>query len=144
MGVCPGNNESAGKRKSGRTTKGDRWLRGVLLQCAWAATPSKGTALQALSKRLVGRRGRKRALVAVAHRLLGVVFNVLKKGPVYQEPAPSRKGPRMRPGEREGESVASDECLRRRHGLQVRLCRPSGRRTFGSGDRPLPPAPPLR
>ncbi len=94
VGVCPGNNESAGKRKSGRTTKGNRWLRVVLVQCAWAASRSKGTHLRQLYGRLVGRRGKKRALVAVAHRLLTIVYNVLKKGQVYEEPvqtAPNRQ-----------------------------------------------------
>jgi transposase len=87
VGVCPGNDESAGKRRSGRTTKGDRWLRVVLVQCAWAASRSKGTHLRALYQRLVGRRGKKRALVAVAHRLLLIVYNVLAKGQCYREPA---------------------------------------------------------
>jgi transposase len=94
VGICPGNNESAGKRKSGRTTKGNKWLRVVLVQCAWAASRSKGTHLRQLYGRLVGRRGKKRALVAVAHRLLTIVYNVLKKGQVYEEPvqaAPSRQ-----------------------------------------------------
>jgi len=94
VGICPGNNESAGKRKSGRTTKGNKWLRVVLVQCAWAASRSKGTHLRQLYGRLVGRRGKKRALVAVAHRLLVIVYNVLKKNQVYEEPvqaAPSRQ-----------------------------------------------------
>jgi transposase len=88
VGLCPGNQESAGKRQSGRTRKGDRWLRVLLVQCAWAASRSKGTALQALYQRLVGRRGKKRALVAVAHRLVRIIYNVLKKGQVYQERGP--------------------------------------------------------
>jgi transposase len=86
VGICPGNNESAGKRKSGRTTKGNKWLRVVLVQCAWAASRSKGTHLRQLYGRLVGRRGKKRALVAVAHRLLVIIYNVLKKGQLYHEP----------------------------------------------------------
>jgi transposase len=85
VGVCPGSHESAGKRRSGRTTKGDQWLRVTLVQCAWAASRSKGTYLRALYQRLAGRRGKKRALVAVAHRLLGIVYNVLKKGQRYRE-----------------------------------------------------------
>jgi len=87
-GVCPGNNESAGKRRSGKTTKGDRWLRVILVQSAWAASRTRGTHLRQLYGRLAGRRGKKRALVAVAHRLLVIIFNVLKKGQVYKEPAP--------------------------------------------------------
>jgi transposase len=85
VGICPGNHESAGKRRSGRTTKGNRWLRVILVQCAWAASHSKGTYLQAMYKRLAARRGKKRALVAVAHRILEIAYNVLKKGQDYQE-----------------------------------------------------------
>jgi len=85
VGICPGNHESAGKRQSGRTTKGNAWLRVVLVQCAWAASRSKGTYLKALYHRLAARRGKKRALVAVAHRLLAVVYNVLKNGQSYRE-----------------------------------------------------------
>jgi transposase len=85
VGMSPGNNESAGKRKSGKTTKGNRWLRVVLVQCAWAASHSKGTYLKQMYGRLAGRRGKKRALVAVGHRLLQIVYNVLKKGQSYQE-----------------------------------------------------------
>jgi len=85
-GMCPGNHESAGKRRSGRTTKGNGWLRVVLVQCAWAATRAKGTFLKAMYGRLAARRGKKRALVAVAHRLLLIIYNVLKKGQKYQEP----------------------------------------------------------
>jgi len=85
VGMCPGNNESAGKRRSGKTTKGNRWLRVVLVQCAWAASRSKGTHLKQIYGRLAGRRGKKRALIAVGHRLLHIVYNVLKKGQRYQE-----------------------------------------------------------
>jgi transposase len=85
VGICPGNHESAGKRKSGRTTKGNKWLRVVLVQCAWAASRSKGTYLKAMYGRLAARRGKKRALVAVAHRLLEIIYNVLKKGQDYRE-----------------------------------------------------------
>jgi transposase len=84
-GMCPGNHESAGKRKGGRTTKGNGWLRVLLVQCAWAAGRSKGTYLKATYGRLAARRGKRRALVAVAHRLLQITYNVLKKGQGYQE-----------------------------------------------------------
>jgi transposase len=85
VGICPGNNESAGKRRSGRTTKGNKWLRAILVQCGWAASRSKGTYLRAMYRRLAARRGKKRALVAVAHRILEVVYNVVKKGHSYRE-----------------------------------------------------------
>jgi transposase len=84
-GMCPGNNESAGKRKSGKTTKGSRWLRQVLTQAAWAASHTKGTYLAAQYRRLAGRRGKKRALVALGHTLLVIVYQVLKDGTTYQE-----------------------------------------------------------
>jgi transposase len=85
VGVCPGNHESAGKRRSGRTTKGNGWLRVTLVQCAWAASHTKGTYLSSQYKRLASRRGKKRALVAVAHTVLGVVYAVLKKQQAYRE-----------------------------------------------------------
>jgi transposase len=87
VGLCPGNHQSAGKRMSGGTTKGNAWLRVALVQAAWAATRSKGTHLRAMYGRLSARRGKKRALVAVAHRLVEIIYNVLKKGQTYQEPA---------------------------------------------------------
>lgn len=85
VGICPGNHESAGKRRSGRTTKGNAWLRVTLVPCAWAASHSKNTYLSAQYKRLAARRGKKRALVAVGHTLLGIVYAVLKKKGTYQE-----------------------------------------------------------
>jgi transposase len=79
-GLCPGNHESAGKQHSGRARKGNRWLRTILVQAAWAASRTKGTYLQAQYRRLAARRGRKRALVAVAHSLVGILYHVLKEG----------------------------------------------------------------
>jgi transposase len=87
-GMCPGNNESAGKRRSGKTTKGSRWLRAALVQAAWAASHAKGTALAAQYRRQAGRRGRKRALVALGHTLLGIVYHVLKGQVPYRELGP--------------------------------------------------------
>jgi transposase len=84
-GICPGNHESAGKRKSGRTTKGSRWLRQTLVQAAWAASRKKKTYFQAQYRRLAGRRGKKRALVAVAHSLLVVIYHLLKTGRPYAD-----------------------------------------------------------
>jgi transposase len=84
-GMCPGNNESAGKRRSGRTTKGSRWLRQVLTQAAWAASHTKDTYLAAQYRRLAARRGKKRALVALGHTLLVIMYHLLKNGTTYQE-----------------------------------------------------------
>ena len=69
-GMCPGNNESAGTRRTGKTTRGSRWLRTTLVQAAWAASPTKGTYPAAQYRRLAARRGKKRAPVAVGHTIL--------------------------------------------------------------------------
>jgi transposase len=84
-GMCPGNNESAGKRRSGRTVKGNRWLKRILVQAAWAVSHTKGTYLAAQYRRLARRRGCKRALVAVGHTLLVIIYHVLKRGTAYAE-----------------------------------------------------------
>jgi len=84
-GMCSGNRESAGKRRSGRTTKGNRWLRATLVQVAWAASHTKNTYLSAQYHRLAGRRGKKRALVAVGHTLLVIVYHVLRDQTTYRE-----------------------------------------------------------
>jgi transposase len=84
-GMCSGNRESAGKRSSGRTTPGNRWLRSTLAQAAWAASHKKDSYFQAQYRRLAGRRGKKRAAVAVGHSLLVVIYHMLKDGRDYQE-----------------------------------------------------------
>jgi transposase len=84
-GMCPGNHESAGKRKSGKTTKGSRYLRAALVQAAWAASHQQETYLAAQYKRLVKRMGKKKALVAVGHSILVVVYHVLQKRTPYQD-----------------------------------------------------------
>ena len=84
-GMCSGQRESAGKRQSGRTRKGNQWLRTTLVQVAWAASRTKRTYLSAQYHRLAGRRGRKRALVAVGHTILVMIYHVLKKGTPYAE-----------------------------------------------------------
>jgi transposase len=87
-GMCSGSNESAGKRRSGRTTKGDRWLKRTLVQAAWAASHTKGTYLAAHYRRLAKRRGRKKALVAVGHTLLVIIYHVLQRGTTYADLGP--------------------------------------------------------
>jgi transposase len=84
-GMCSGNKESAGKRQSGRTTKGNRWLRTTLVQVAWAASHTKKTYLAAQYRRLAGRRGKKRALIAVGHTILVILYHVLKAQTTYRE-----------------------------------------------------------
>lgn len=84
-GLCPGNHESAGKRKSGKTRKGDQWLRRYLTEAAWAAIRKKGSYLSALYHRLVVRRGKKKAIVAVAHRLLVIIYHMIKDQASYRE-----------------------------------------------------------
>jgi transposase len=91
-GLCPGNDEGAGERRSGQTTKGSPWLRSLLVQVAWAASHTKATIFSACYQRWVKRLGRKEALVAVAHKILVVIWHLLKKGTEYRErytPAPA-------------------------------------------------------
>ncbi|HSD60232.1 MAG TPA: transposase, partial [Burkholderiales bacterium] len=85
-GLCPGNHESAGKRRSGRTRKGSRWLRAALIQAAHAAARTKDTYFAAQYRRLAQRRGKKRAAVAVGHSLLSCAYALLRDGTVYREP----------------------------------------------------------
>ena len=82
--VCPGNGESAGKRKSGRIGRGNALLRGALVEAAWAASHTKHTYLSSYYRRLASRRGRKRALVALAHTILVIVYHILKDGTTCQ------------------------------------------------------------
>ncbi|HEV2921312.1 MAG TPA: IS110 family transposase [Actinomycetota bacterium] len=84
-GVCPGNNESAGKHRSGRTRKGSKWLGGCLSEVAKAASRTKGTYLNAQYHRLRGRRGPGKATMAVAHSVLVIADHVLDQGVPYQE-----------------------------------------------------------
>ena len=87
--ICPGSNESAGKRKSGRIGRGNRYLRSTLVEAAHVARRQKGTYLSAQYQRLAGRRGTKRAAVAVGHSILVIAYHVLRDGKVYQELGPN-------------------------------------------------------
>lgn len=87
-GLCPGNRQSAGKRLSGRTTPGNVWLRAVLGEAAWAASRTKGTYLAALYHRLARRRGKQKAIVAVAHSLLVSIYHMLRDHRPYQDLGP--------------------------------------------------------
>src|SRR3982751_286441 len=88
-GLCPGNRESAGKRHSGKTRKGNRYLRRVLVQVAWAASRSKDTYLRAKYWRLAGKVGKKKAALAVAHHVLKVVFLIMRDQTSYRELGPT-------------------------------------------------------
>lgn len=84
-GLCPGNNESAGKRKTGRTTKGNCLLRETLITCAHAAILKKDTYFYAQFQRISAHRGKKRAYVAVAHSMLTAIYHMLKDGVVFKD-----------------------------------------------------------
>ena len=87
-GLCPGNHESAGKRLSGRTRKGNRALRRVLVQAAHAAARARRSYLGALYRRLAARRGKQRAAVAVAHAILAIAYHLLTRPTTYQDLGP--------------------------------------------------------
>ena len=84
-GMSPGNNESAGKKKSSRITHGDKYLKILLVQCAWAATRTKNTYLRSKYDSLVVRRGKKRALIAVGHKILIAAYFILKDQVAYKD-----------------------------------------------------------
>lgn len=84
-GMAPGNNESAGKRRSGHVTEGNKWLKRTLAQTAWAATHSKTSYFRAQHNRISRRRGQKRATIAVGHSQLCVVYEMLKNGTSYND-----------------------------------------------------------
>jgi transposase len=84
-GICPGNEESAGKRLRNRTTRKNRWLRRAITEAAWAAGRTKNSYLGAQYRRLAPRRGKKRALIAVGHSLLVVFYHMLKYDVEYQD-----------------------------------------------------------
>jgi transposase len=84
-GLCPGQDESAGKRRSGKTRHGSQALRAALVQAAHAAARTKGTYLSAQYHRLAARRGKKRAAVAVAHTIITIIYHLLRTGGTYRE-----------------------------------------------------------
>jgi transposase len=102
VGICPGNNESAGRKFSGKTRKGNIHLTATLVECAWGATHTKNCHFKSKYYSLKQRRGAKRAIVAVAHGLLRTVFIVLKSGQPYQEPVrpPLPESKRLRKAQR--------------------------------------------
>ena len=83
--ICPGNNESAGKRMSGKTRRGNNYLKATLTEAAWAASRTKNTVISEKYHNIERRRGKKRAIVATAHQLLKEIYNVLKTGEPHKE-----------------------------------------------------------
>ncbi len=84
-GMCPGNNITGGRRRSGKSPKGDRWLGEVLYECAWAAAHARNTYLSAQFWRLAGRIGKKKAAVAVGHSILVITWHLLTKQATYED-----------------------------------------------------------
>jgi transposase len=85
VGLCPGNHQSAGKQIRGTTRKGNRWLRQALIEAAQGAMRTKDTYLSAQGRRLTHRRGKKRAVVAVAHTILIIAYHILQRQQPYQD-----------------------------------------------------------
>jgi transposase len=85
-GVCPGNDQSAGKRRSGTTRKGSKWLRGALTEAAISAARTRDSYLSAQYRRLRARRGHSKALTAVAHSILTAAWHMLRNGETYNDP----------------------------------------------------------
>jgi transposase len=108
--LCPRNDESAGKRRSNRLKKGARWLKATLIQCAWATTRMKGRYLSALYHRLKGRRGPKKAILAVAAAILTAAYHMLKTGTPYRDLGPQHLKPRSK-------TALTSRLLKRLQGL---------------------------
>jgi transposase len=83
-GICPGNNETGGKKISGRTTHGNKYLKAILVEAAWAATRTKGTYLRAKYNSMIGRKGKKKALLIVGHKILCAAYIILTTRQSYQ------------------------------------------------------------
>jgi transposase len=84
-GMCPGNAQSGGKRLSGKTRKGNAWLRRTLVEVAHVAAKTRDTYLAAQYRRIAARQGKKRALIAVGHSVLVMIYHILTKRTPYQE-----------------------------------------------------------
>jgi len=97
-GMCPGNHESAGKRKTGKTRQGSPWLRRALTEAAHGAARTKKTYLSAHYRRLAARRGSKRAIVAVGHTILTISYHLLTRHTTYQDLGPNYFDERDREG----------------------------------------------
>ncbi len=87
-GMSPGNNESAGKKKSSHTNHGNKATKAIMSECAWCASRTKNTFFSTRYKRLAARRGKKRAIVALGREILIIVYHMLKDGTEYRELGP--------------------------------------------------------
>lgn len=114
-GLCPGNRESAGIQKGSQTTHGNPYLRTALVQCAWAATRKHDSVFQSRFQRLARRRGEKRAIIAVAHLMLIILYCMLKEGVPFRG---AENAPKQRRRERRAHHHL--RCLRRL-GLSVEI-----------------------
>jgi len=83
--VYPGNNENAGKKKNGKTRRGNNYLKAALTEAAWAAAMTRDTAFGAMYRNIDSRRGKRRALIAVGHHILIEVYRLLKTRERYQD-----------------------------------------------------------
>jgi transposase len=110
-GMCPGNNESAGKRKSGRTTKGSKWLRKALIEAGQAAGRTRNTYLAAQYAQIRGRRGPQRAAVAVGHSILVIAWHLLTNGEPYNDLGADYFDRRRNSNRRQRRLVAQLEAL---------------------------------
>ena len=106
-GLCPRNDESAGKRRSVRLRKGAPWLKTTLVQCAWAASRKKASYLRAQYHRLRGRRGPRKAVCAVAASILTAAYHMLKDGTAYADLGPDHFDRRAKEVQARGSSAAS-------------------------------------
>jgi transposase len=87
-GVCPGSNRTANKNKSGRITYGNKYLRSLLVECGWAASRTKNTYMSAKYKSLVGRRGKKKAIIAIGHKILIAIYFIMRDNIEFKELGP--------------------------------------------------------
>jgi transposase len=111
-GFCPGNDESAGKRRSGKTRKGSKWLRANMIEAAKAASRTKDTYLAAQYQRLRARRGHAKATTAVAHSMLVAAWHMLSRDSAGPWSTVVRSDPSRRDGERRGRFFGSQGARR--------------------------------
>jgi transposase len=90
-GVCPGNNESAGKKKSSRITQGNKYLKTTLIEAAWSVSHTKDTLLTYKYQVIASRRGAKRAAIAIGHKILTAAYFILRDKTEYKEPTMSQE-----------------------------------------------------